>query len=474
MKTECNPAQLEFHALGRREVIGRFDGGRISSDGGGMLLREVDTRLGLLPRLAECFTDHRNPLSVEHDVQTLVSQRVYGLALGYEDLNDHDALRSDSLLAMLVGKSDLTGAQRVREQDKGHPLASSSTLNRLELSTPETAEKDRYKRIAGDAEAMDRLLVDTFLESHEQAPREIWLDLDATDDPLHGHQEGRFFHGYYRCYCYLPLYIFCGEHLLCARLRQANVDGAAGSVEELDRIVSQIRARWPKTRIIVRGDSGFCRDAIMHWCEENGLYYLLGLARNNRLNHILSREMQWAKTACKATGKAARFFRDFTYRTRNSWSRKRRVIGKAEHLPGKANPRFIVTNLPPYRGGARHLYEKLYCVRGEMENRIKEQQLGLFADRTSTATIQANQLRLYFSSFAYVLMHGLRRLGLAGTNLAKAQCTTIRVKLLKIGMRLRVTARKVWLSFSESYPYANDFIQVLANLHRRPAWLPPG
>lgn len=474
MKTECIPDQLEFHALGRREVVGRFDGGRISSDGGGTLLRETDVRLGLLQRLADCFADYRNPLSVEHDVRTLVSQRVYGLALGYEDLNDHDALRSDSLLAMLVGKLDLTGAQRVREQDKGHPLASSSTLNRLELSTPETAATDRYKRIAGDAEAMDRLLVDVFLESQERPPREIWLDLDATDDPLHGHQEGRFFHGYYRCYCYLPLYIFCGEQLLCARLRQANVDGAAGSVEELERIVSQIRARWPKTRIVIRGDSGFCRDSIMSWCETHGVYYVLGLARNARLNRILSREMQWAKKACKETGKAARHFRDFTYRTRKSWSRKRRVIGKAEYLPGKANPRFVVTNLPAHRGGAQHLYEKLYCIRGEMENRIKEQQLGLFADRTSTTTMQANQLRLYFSSFAYVLMQGLRRLGLEGTHLAKAQCTTIRVKLLKIGMRLRISVRKVWLAFSESYPYASDFAQALANLRRIPAWAPPG
>ncbi|MCC5886790.1 MAG: IS1380 family transposase, partial [Gammaproteobacteria bacterium] len=312
MKTECIPDQLEFHTLGRREVVGRFDGGRISSDGGGTLLRETDVRLGLLQRLADCFTDYRKPLSVEHDVRTLVSQRVYGLALGYEDLNDHDALRADSLLAMLVGKSDLTGSQRVREQDKGHPLASSSTLNRLELSTPETAANDRYKRIAGDAEAMDRLLVDVFLETQERAPREIWLDLDATDDPLHGHQEGRFFHGYYRCYCYLPLYIFCGEDLLCARLRPANVDAAAGSVEELERIVAQIRARWPKTRIVIRGDSGFCRDSIMHWCEKNGLYYVLGLARNARLNRILRREMHWARQACKETGQAARCYRDFT------------------------------------------------------------------------------------------------------------------------------------------------------------------
>jgi hypothetical protein len=468
------PDPFEFHGLGRREVVGGFDGGRITSDGGGMLLREVDLRLGLVQRLAACFTDHRNPNSVEHGVRALVGQRVFGLALGYEDLNDHDALRGDSLLAMLVGKADLTGRDRLRDQDKGYPLASSSTLNRLELGTAASAATDRYKRIAGDAAAMDRLLVDLFLESRAPAPREIWLDLDATDDPLHGHQEGRFFHGYYRCYCYLPLYIFCGEHLLCARLRRANEDGAAGSVEELTRILAQLRARWPKTRIVVRGDSGFCRETIMRWCEENGVYYLLGLAGNRRLHRILGLELQRAKELCRETGRPARLYRDFTYRTRKSWSRDRRVIGKAEHLPGKSNPRFVVTNLPERRAGAKHLYEKLYCIRGDMENRIKEQQLGLFADRTSTATMQANQLRLYLSSFAYVLMHGLRRLALSGTEFSRAQCTTLREKLLKIGMRMRITVRRVWLSFSESYPYASIFREALANLRHRPVWVPPG
>jgi hypothetical protein len=455
-------------------VVGRFDGGRITSDGGGLLLREVDRRTGLLDRLAACFTDYRHPDRIEHSVSELVSQRVYGLALGYEDLNDHDALRADSALALLAGKRDLTGASREKRRDRGFPLAGSSTLNRLELSTPESAAFDRYKRIAADPEALDRLLVDLFLESYEKAPREIWLDLDATDDPLHGHQEGRFFHGYYRCYCYLPLYIFCGEHLLCARLRSANQDGAAGSVEELERIVGQIRSRWPKTRIVIRGDSGFCRDAIMRWCEANRVSYVLGLARNQRLNRALGREMAEAQQAHERTGRAARRFRDFRYRTRKSWSCERRVVGKAEVLPGKTNPRFVVTNLPISRAKAKRLYEKLYCVRGEMENRIKEQQLGLFADRTSTETMRANQLRLYFSSFAYVLMHGLRRLGLAGTQHAKAQCTTIRLKLLKIGARIRITVRKVWLSFSESCPYASDFAQILANLHRHPVWPPPG
>ncbi|MEQ8689446.1 MAG: IS1380 family transposase [Pseudomonadales bacterium] len=474
MKTECIPEQLEFHALSKRDVVGRFDGGHITSDGGGLLLREVDLRLGLMDRLAGCFSDHRNPNSIEHSVAALVAQRVYALALGYEDLNDHDHLRADSLLALLVGKHDLTGEHRGRVRDQGCPLAASSTLNRLELSTPESAADDRYKKIAADPDALDRLLVDLFIESYEKPPREIWLDLDATDDPLHGHQEGRFFHGYYYHYCYLPLYIFSGEHLLCARLRSSNQDGAAGSVEELQRIINQIRASWPKTRIIIRGDSGFCRDAIMSWCEDNHVGYVLGLARNKRLHRALGREMAEAHAEHEMSGKSARRFRDFRYRTRKSWSTERRVVGKAEVLPGKANPRFVVTNLPVSRAGAKRLYEKLYCVRGEMENRIKEQQLGLFGDRTSTATLRANQLRLYFSSFAYALMQGLRRLGLKDTQHAKAQCTTIRLKLLKIGARIRITVRKVWLSFSQGYPYARDFEQILANLRCYPAWAPPG
>ena len=474
MKTECTPKQYEFHALGRREVVGCFDGGRITSDGGGLLLREVDARLGMMSRLSTCFEDYRNPESVEHPVRSLVAQRVYGLALGYEDLNDHDVLRSDSLLATLVGKSDVMGRKRVREKDRGYPLASSSTLNRLELSEPERAAESRYKRIAAEPEALDRLLVDLFIESYKKPPREIWLDLDATDDPLHGDQEGRFFHGYYRCYCYLPLYIFCGGHLLCARLRPSNQDGAAGSVEELSRMVAQIREHWPKTRIVIRGDSGFCRESIMAWCEANRVKYVLGLARNARLVRAIGGQMHQAREEYGRTGEAARCFRDFEYRTRKSWSRSRRVVGKAEHLSKGANPRFIVTSLPPSRAGAKRLYEKLYCARGDMENRIKEQQLDLFADRTSAATMRANQLRLYFASFAYVLMHGLRRLGLAGTQLANAQCTTIRLKLLKIGARLKITVRKVWLSFSESWPYRKDFEQILVNLRSHPIWASAG
>ena len=474
MKTQCTGEQLEFHALGRRLVTGRFDGGRISSDAGGVLLREVDKRIGLTERMSGCFVDYRNASSVEHRVRELVSQRLYAIALGYEDLNDHGELRGDALVSLLVGKKDLTGQRRIRERDRGYALASASTLNRLELGEPEEAAHHRYKRIVSRPEALDELLVEVFMESQPRAPREVWLDLDATDDPLHGHQEGRFFHGYYGCYCYLPLYIFCGEHVLCARLRPSDRDGSAGSIEELERIVGQLRRRWPKTRIHIRGDSGFCRESIMKWCEAHDIGYVLGLARNPRLVRALGAQMREARAAHRHTGKPARRFRDFTYRTRKTWSRRRRVVGKAEYLPKGANPRFVVTNLSPRKASARRLYEKLYCARGDMENRIKEQQLDLFADRTSTHTMRANQLRLYFSSFAYVLMHALRRLGTEGTELARAQCATLRLKLFKIGAQVRITARRVWLSFSQAYPYAETFAQVLANLHREPPWNPSG
>lgn len=474
MKTQCTGEQLEFHPLGRRSVTGRFDGGRISSDGGGVLLREVDRRTGVTARVSRCFLDYRNRASIEHGVDELVSQRIYAIALGYEDLNDHDALRDDALLSVLVGKADVTGDKRVRERDRGHALASASTLNRLELGKPEEAARSRYKRIVARPEELDELLVELFVESHRRAPREIWLDLDATDDPLHGHQEGRFFHGYYGCYCYLPLYIFCGEHLLCARLRPSDRDASGGSVEELERIVGQVRRHWPNTRIGIRGDSGFCRESILRWCEDNGVDYVLGLARNKRLVRAIGSQMHQAQAAHRRTGKAARRYRDFEYTTRKSWSRSRRVVGKAEYLTKGENPRFVVTSLPTRRAAAKRLYEKLYCTRGDMENRIKEQQLDLFADRTSAQTMRANQLRLYFSSFAYVLMQSLRARGAQGTELARAQCSTLRRKLLKVGTRIRITARRVWLSFSQAYPYARVFAEVLANLQREPLWREPG
>ena len=454
MNTECSTDQLAFHALGRRTVVGRFDGGEISSDGGGLLLREVEQRTQILRRLSQCFIDHRHPARIEHSVESLVKQRVLGIALGYEDLNDHDELCRDSVLAMLSGCTDLTGAGRVRPSDRGKPLAGKSTLNRLELTPEEGGADARYKKTVADFVAMDALLVEVFLESYETAPEEIILDVDATDDPVHGHQAGRFFHGYYRHYCYLPLYIFCGEQLLCARLRTADRDGAAGTVEELACIIERLRVRWPEVRIIVRGDGGFCREELMSWCEGQGVEYVLGLAKNDRLKGLIADELQQAQAEYESSGEAARVFKECRYQTLKSWSRERRVVGKAEHLSKGANPRFIVASLPSEEYDARTLYEDLYCARGDMENRIKEQQLALFADRTSTHEMHANQLRLYFSSFAYVLMQTLRRLALQGTALARAQCGTIRLKLLKVGVQVRISVRKVWLAFAESYPYA--------------------
>jgi len=469
MRTECYQESVGFHSVGRRTVVGRFDGGAITSDGGGVLLREVDERLRLLERFAGCFRDHRKPAAVEFTVRELVSQRVMALALGYEDLNDHDELRLDPLLAVLAGRQDPRGQDRVRAQDRGKALAGKSTLNRLELSTPEQASGARYKRIAVESPEVDRLLVDVFLEAYAPAPEWITLDLDATDDPIHGEQEGRFFHGYYRQYCYLPLYIFCGEHLVGARLRPSNIDASAGSVEELERIVGQIRQRWPQVKILIRADSGFCREAIMAWCEgHEEIYYVLGLARNERLEKELQPALGEARGLYEHTHKAARVFHEFAYRTRTSWSRARRVIGKAEVLALGDNPRFIVTNLRVEQQAGQPLYEQVYCARGDMENRIKEQQLALFANRTSTATLRANQLRLYFSSIAYTLLLGLRRLGLAGTELARAQCQTIRLKLLKIGAQVRVTVRKVWVSFSSAYAHRQTFVQAYHHLAAAP------
>jgi hypothetical protein len=446
-------------------VVAKFDGGDITSDGGGLLLRQVEQRTGIVRQFAACFEDRRDPRFIEHTVKELVAQRVYGLALGYEDLNDHDQLRVDPLLAVLVGKTDPKGEQRLQERDRGKPLAGKSTLNRLEL-TPEkpNAKEARYKRIALDFAAVDQLLVDLFIQAHDRAPERIVLDLDATDDRIHGNQEGRFYHGYYGDYCYLPLYIFCGDFLLCARLRKSDIDGSAGSLEELRRIVGQIRRVWPSVPILIRGDSGFCRDELMNWCEQEKLDYVFGLAKNPRLTAEIAKEQATAAAEYEQTKQAARVFKDFRYRTLDSWSRERRVVGKAEHLEKGANPRFIVTSLTPEQIAAKPLYEEGYCARGEMENRIKEQQLDLFADRTSTALMRSNQIRLYFSSIGYIVMDSLRRLGLKGTEMAEAQCGTIRLKLLKIGAQVRVTVRKVWISLAESYAYASTFRQVFANL----------
>jgi hypothetical protein len=471
MTTECNAREFDFQGLGSRVVTARFDGGAITSDAGGLLLREVEAKTGILRRFAACFTDHRDPERIEHSVTELMAQRIFALALGYEDLNDHDALRHDPLLAVLVGKADPTGQDRRRREDRGKSLAGKSTLNRLELTPVGADEKSRYKKVVARHRDIENFFVEMFLSLHHAPPKEIVLDFDATDDPIHGHQLGRFFHGYYDGYCYLPLYVFCGEHLLCAKLRPADIDGAAGSVKQLAKIVERIRRAWPKVRIIVRGDSGFCRENLMCWCETNHVDYVLGLAENARLQRILGMELHEAKLQFEATGQAARVFKDFTYQTRKSWIRERRVVGKAEHLSKGSNPRFIVTSLSVEEVDARTSYEDVYCARGEMENRIKEQQMCLFADRTSCATMRANQLRLWLSSVAYTLLMALRQFGLQGTEMATARCDTIRLKLLKLGALVRTTVRRVWISLSESCPYQRVFAQVYENLMR---WsLPP-
>lgn len=466
MKTQCNQKTFPFQSQISRDIVAKFDGGPITSDAGGLLLQRVEQLTGIIKQFAGCFTDYRDPELIEHTAEQLVAQRIYALALGYEDLNDHDDLRYDPLLATLVGKSDPTGGDRVRRRDRGKALAGKSTLNRLELTPVGATRKSRYKKVRLHNNKAEDIFTDIFLQSYQKPPARIILDLDATDDPVHGQQLGRFFHGYYKEYCFLPLYIFCGDHLLCARLRPSNIDAAAGSVKQLARIVAQIRQAWPDVEIIIRGDSGFCREAIMKWCEQNNVGYILGLAKNDRLKREIAAEMAQAKELYRQSGQAERVFNDFDYQTLTSWSRPRRVVGKAEYMARGENPRFVVTSLSREASDARSLYEKQYCARGDMENRIKEQQLYLFADRTSAASMRANQLRLWYSSVAYTLLAALRRLGLAGTDLAQAQCSTIRLKLLKIGAQIRVTVRKIWISLAENCPYQRLFEQVYENLMR--------
>ena len=447
MQTECSAELSVFGRVEGRPVVAAFDGGALTSDAGGLLLGAADRSLGLVRRLSGCFRDARNPRFIEHSVATLIGQRVFGIALGYEDLNDHDELRHDPVMAVLAGKL------KARREDCA-PAAGKSTLNRLELSR-EIAT--RYHKISHEPVAIEALFVDLFLEAHGAPPRQIVLDLDATDDRLHGHQEGRFFHGYYDCYCYLPLYVFCGRHLLAAKLRPSNIDGSAGAVEEAARIVAQIRARWPRTRILLRADSGFAREALMAWCEQNRIDFVFGLARNARLVEEIYAELANAEEESRRTGRPARRYKDFRYSTLDSWSRRRRVIGKAEWTQGEANPRFIVTSLSKAEANGCFLYEKVYCARGDMENRIKECQGDLFADRTSTTTMRANQLRLWLASFAYVLVCALRRIGLAHTQFAEATCGTIRLKLLKLAGLARVSARRIKFALASAHPYADEW-----------------
>jgi hypothetical protein len=442
--TECNQETFSFAAHFSRRVEAGFTAGQVSSDAGALLLRQAERKINLLGRLARCFSDGRNQKLVEHPVAEMFSQRIYGLALGYEDLNDHEQLRSDPVFGLLSGKRELEA-----------PLAGKSTLNRLEL----TGRTGRYHKVDYSPRAIDRLLVDLYIESHAAMPERVVLDLDATDIPLYGHQPERFFHGYYDSYCYLPLYIFAGDQLLCARLRPANQDAAAGSVEEVKRIVEQLRARWPEVTIVLRADSGFCREELMAWCEVNHVDYAFGLARNARLAKIIGAEMHQARLQHQSSGKAARVFAEFNYRTHKSWSCARRVVAKAEYLDKGENPRFVVTSLSAEQWAAQDLYEKFYCARGEMENRIKEQ-MCLFADRLSTDEMRGNQLRLYFSALAYTLVEALRRLALKGTEWAQAQVDTIRLKLFKIGAIVRISVRRILLQMSSAYPWKDIYARA--------------
>ncbi len=439
--TQCNQDRFEFSGTrGTREIVAEFSGGTITTDAGSLLLKETDAKMNLLARFSQCFTDRRSPLLIEHTLEQMLRQRVYGLALGYEDLNDHDLLRQDPLLGVMAGKS---------------------TLNRMELGT---GTPSRYKKITFWRDSVDELLVDIFLEAHPVAPEQIVLDIDTTDMPLHGNQEDKFYHGYYKHYCYLPLYIFCGDHVLCARLRPSRIGPAVGSRKEVERIVKQIRQRWPEVEIILRGDSGFCADELLSWCENNGVHYVVGVARNQRLEKIVDGPLAEAKQQFEATQQPARIFVEFDHKTlQGMWNKDRRVVAKAEHIDGKSNPRFIVTSLDAERWDKQKLYEALYCGRGDMENRIKEQFV-LFADRVSVSTMRGNQLRIYLSVMAYTLMNGLRRLGLKATSMATAQVGTIRLKVLKIGALIQVTVRKVWVRMASSYPYQALFSQVLQQL----------
>jgi hypothetical protein len=464
MQTDCSAYQLSFQGFHGKDVCASFDGGHITSDAGGLLLREIEESQRFVEGFSQCFTDLRDRRFVEHSVYELVSQRVYGLCFGNEDLNDHDHLRADPLLALLCGKKDLVGDTRRNARDRGKALAGKSTLNRLETAGSRFGQRPRYKKIVAQMHYLEEYFARTFLRTTKKAPRVLTLDFDATDDPLHGKQEGRFFHGYYDCYCYLPLYVFCGHRLLWAQLRKADIDPCEGALEVLQRLVKMIRHKWPLVRILIRADSGFCRDELMSWCEDTGVKFLFGLAKNSRLLKRISRTMKKTKRDWATSGRPARRFVQFSYRTRSSWARARRVVGKAEYLDKGENPRFVVTNLSSGEWESKELYEKLYCARGEMENRIKEQQLYLFADRTSSATMRANQLRLWFSSLAYLVLNELRSVGLQGTRMAQATCQSIRLKLLKIGAQVKLSVRRVVFSLPSGYPDKDVFGLALHNL----------
>jgi hypothetical protein len=468
--TECREQSWLFQELGARKVEVDFGGGYLWSDGGGLLLREFERHDGLLRDLAGCFVDYRHPCYIEHTVQELLSQRIFALVLGYEDLNDHDHLRRDPVHGLICGKSDPLGQDRFQERDKGKALAAHSTLNRLELSAQ--GIDLRYHKIQVQPEKAELFLIERGVKAIPRKSAEIVLDFDATDDPLHGSQEGGYFNGYYREHCYLPLYCFCGNIPLLAKLRDCKRDASEGTIEALQKIVPAIRKRFgKKTRIIIRADSAFARESIMSWCEDHGVFYCFGLARNERLSEQLNAHFQSLKVQIDE-GKLqspCRSFTQFEYSTLNSWSRKRRVIGKAEILPKGDNPRFIVTNLPEDGWGdpvqavrfePAALYEKFYCARGDMENRIKEQQLDLFSDRTSTHWMASNQLRLWFSAFAHLIMSRLQAEVLRGTELANASIGQVRLRLFKIAARLKVSVRRIHIELCSAYPLQGLFSLV--------------
>jgi hypothetical protein len=433
--TICTSEQLSFPSFSRRKVQADFEGGDVSSDGGVLLLRQMDRRLRLTQTLADQLPDAREESACEHALVDLLRQRIYGLALGYEDGNDHERLRQDIALQTAVERTD--------------ELASPSTLCRWE---------NRADRKA--ARIVHELLIEQYIASYKKAPAELILDFDATDDTVHGKQEGRFFHGYYDQYCFLPLYVFCGTQLLVSYLRPSNVDAARHAWAILSLLVKRLRQAWPKVKIILRGDSGFCRWRMMRWCDRRGVFYVLGLAQNSRLNEMARRHLERARVQHEKTGKPQRFFKELKYAAQ-TWDKKRRVIVRVEHTAKGSNPRYIVTNL---EDAADYLYDQVYCARGEMENRIKEQQLDLFSDRTSCTKWWANQFRLLLSSLAYVLVESIRRVGLKNTELAKATCGSIRLKLFKIGAVLIRNTRRIRLHLSSAYPYRELFHMVCQRL----------
>ena len=433
--TECYQKSFEFPACKSRKVRVDFNGGEVTSDAGVLLLRQADRKLRLTKNLHHLLCDPRRQASCEHSQIEMLRQRIYGLALGYEDLNDHETLRKDKALQ--------TAAQT------DHELASASTLCRWE----NRADKET-------AWVMAEWMVELFIESHKSTPNELILDFDATDDAVHGKQEGRFFHGYYDHYCFLPLYVFCGDQLLVSYLRPSNIDGARHAWAILALLAKRLRKAWPKVKIIFRGDSGFCRWRMLRWCENHGIYYIVGLAKNSRLNEMARPLLDQASQQYERTSMKQRLFGNISYAAQ-TWDRERRVIVKAEHTEQGSNPRYVLTNL---EGDAQKLYDEVYCARGEMENRIKEQQLDLFADRTSCTKWWANQFRLMLSSLAYLLLEAIRRLGLKGTELAQAQCGTIRLKLLKIGAVMLRNSRRVYFHLSSACPYQALFFRVARRL----------